>query len=226
LSAFFSGVIPVIASYKALGGATKEAGTGLFGMQMTLSVYSVFSTSFLMTLVGLLFILGVLSTLQSSGISSLYNGVKNLFTKGVGLLTALFGGTLALESYIAKAADSLTMRSAKYAMGSLIPIVGNTVSSALSTLSGGLSYLGGVIGVGSVLAILSICLSPLIVLVMYKLCLFFVSSFLNIVGFNTVSVISAFSGIFDCLISVYSMTITIYILEIVFFTMGGSGVGV
>jgi hypothetical protein len=84
-----------------------------------------------------------------------------------------------------------------------------------------LSYAGGIIGAGSVLAILSIALSPLILLLLYRIAMSCAGTLCRAVG-GGVSCISGMAEALDALISVYVMTMIIYIFDIVAVVMGGA----
>jgi hypothetical protein len=101
----------------------------------------------------------------------------------------------------------------------MIPMVGGAVSSALATLGGGLSVVRGAVGVGSVTVILGMTLSPLIMLLLYKLSLSIALVFLDSGGGMSggVRAFSALKSALDALIAVYSMTVVIAILEVAVF---------
>ena len=78
------------------------------------------------------------------------------------------------------------------------------------------------LGGGAVGAMLAISLSPMAMLLLYRLCLFVADVFavFSVKG-GGVSCFSAFSSVLDALISVYAVTTIIYILDIIVLVMGG-----
>ena len=115
------------------------------------------------------------------------------------------------------------MRAARYAAGGLIPTVGSAVSGAISTLVGGLSAVGGIIGASSVFVISAMALSPLVMLLLYRLAFYLASLVGEFSGFRCEAV-EAFSSALDTLVSVYAVTTTVYILEIILLISGGNAV--
>ncbi len=221
LTSFFTALVPVLLSYLALGGGVVTAGTASVGLQFTIWIMG-FILELLSGIAVAFLAISAMSSLGESAVTKIAVGVKGAFGRVMGILTATLAGTMALQTYISVASDSATMRMARYAAGDMIPVVGGAVSGALSTLGGGLAYAGSIIGGGSVVAILSIMLSPIVLLLLYKLCLSVATSFLEFAGRGGgVSCFSGFSSALDAVISVYTMTTVVYILEIIVLVMGG-----
>lgn len=221
VSEFFSLLVPLLLSYLSLGGGITTVSTASLGLQFTIWLMGLL-TQLLGGIAVAMLAISAMSSLGESGVTRIAKGIKNAFGKVMGALTAVLAGTLALQTYISASADSATIRMAKHAAGDMIPVVGGAVSGALSTLSGGLSYAGSIIGGGAVAAILAISLSPMVLLLLYKLCLTLAMSFIEFTGKGGgVSCFSGFAAALDAVISVYTMTTIIYILEVVVLVMGG-----
>ena len=220
INSLFTGIMPVIIGYLVMGGGTTLAPAASVGMQITLYITGLFSSGVVIRLVLSMLIVGAIS---DGGVADrLARGLKNGFTRLIGILTAAVGGIIALETYIRAASDGAAIRMAKLTAGNMIPMVGSAVSGALATLVGGLGYVGGIIGGASVAALLVLALSPLIILLCYRGCFYLVDGVLSFLNKGRgVSILSAFSSALDALISVYAMTTVIYILEIIVFVMGG-----
>ncbi len=222
LSSFFSALLPIMTAHLALGGGVGTAAVTSYGMQLALFLMGILS-SLLGFVVLAMFGTSVISSLPDSGVSRVARGIKKSFTKVMGVLVAFFAGMLALQTYISASGDSGAIRMAKYAAQDMIPIVGGAVSGALSTLAGGLSYVGGVLGAGAVFEIVILALSPIVILLLYKLALSLSVMLLDFCGATSpMSCISGFKDALDGAISVLSMTIIVYIIEVVIAVMGGA----
>ena len=220
INGFFGALIPLMATVNTLGGNVSVASSSAMGMTLTMQLYGALGSS-LTLIVGAMFAVGMLSTL-GGGFASVGRGVRGLFGRGMGVFTALLAGTLSLQTVLTGVSDSTAMRVARYAISGTVPIVGGAVSSALSTLVGGLSYAKGVIGGGAIAALVLMAAVPLVVLLLYKLCFFLASLFLDFVsGGEGGECLVAISGGLDALISVYTMTSVIYIFQLILFIMGG-----
>lgn len=85
--------------------------------------------------------------------------------KGVvtGILTAVmlaFVAYLSISGVIAGATDALTVKTAKFAISGMVPVVGGVLSDAAETVLASAGILRNAVGVFGALVILGICLSP------------------------------------------------------------------
>ena len=222
INKFFSALIPVMSAVTVAGGGSSTAAVSAVGMNITLSIVGGIGGTVFTSVVGFGFAMGLLCAFGNEGISSVVRGVRNFFMWLLGIGTALIMGTLSLQTVVASAADSAAMRAAKYMASGMIPVVGGTVSGALSTLFSGLSYVKSVIGVGAVWVIISVLTAPLFVLLLYRFALSLAVSFSEFVGSTSVKEpFSTFRFSLDSLIAVYSLSMILYIFEIILFVKSG-----
>lgn len=225
ISDFFGGLVPILTAYLAIGGAAGTATGAASGLGITLWLTGLIGGRLLLPMTGAVFASSAVSS-AVGGVSERVNAsIARSFKRIMGAVCAVVAAVFALQTYVSAAADSVSVRAAKYAASGLVPTVGGVVSGALSALGGGLTMLGGVIGASSVAVIIAMALSPLVLLLMYKLSLYVCSLFLEFTGTDVKgSPVAAFMGALDTLISVYVMTIIIYIFEIVILVWGGRSV--
>lgn len=223
LSLLLSGLVPILSGILAAGGCAESAAMQGVNMSITLGIMSLLESELIMPLVSSLFCLSALSGLDGGGVSKIARSIKSFFTFLSGLVTAVLAAALSMQSLIARTKDSAYLAAARYAASGMIPMVGGTVSSALSTLGGGLSIVKGAVGTGSIVAIIGVAITPLVMLLSYKLSLGMSVSLLEGSGITSggVRAFSALKGALDALIAVYSMTATVAILEIVVFLKCG-----
>lgn len=220
---FFGAVIPISLAVNSLGSSPTTATTQAVGMGITLSIYSFISRRLLIPIVSAIFVSSAASSMDPV-FGRIAKGVRDVFLWTMGAFTTLIGATFSLQSVIAASADTTVIRGAKYAISGTIPIVGSTVSGALGLVAGGASYARGIVGGGSVAVVLTVFLSPLITLILHRLCLklgVFFSSMSSLDGCS--GVLSSFLYAMDALIAAYSLTSLIYIVELVAFLKGGGG---
>lgn len=225
LSAFFTGLIPVLTGILAAGGNIASASAQAVNMNITLGALSYVGTSMLVPLVFSLFALALAGSVGGGTVSSVAKSVRGIFMWIMGISTTIIIGAVSMQSLITGAQDSAYLRAAKYAATGMIPVVGSTVSSALATLAGGLGYVKSAVGVSAVVVIVGLVISPLITLLLYRLAFSIGISFLEFTGASGgVKMYSAFKSALDTLISVYVLSSVIYICEIVVFMRCGADV--
>ena len=77
-------------------------------------------------------------------------GVRKLFTTLFSLMILIYSFVYGMQTMLAKSADSLGLRTVKFAMGSFIPVVGGTVAEAFSAVKEGLAYVRIMAGAGGI----------------------------------------------------------------------------
>ncbi len=217
-SDFFSSVVPVFCAINASGGGAATAGAQGLGMSLTVSLCTAVVSRILPFIAAVVFSLDMLSVLGAE--CRLGTSAKSLYTKILGILTLVISLFMTMQSVISSAQDSAAMRTAKYGAASLIPVVGGTVSSSLGLLSGGLAYVKSITGVSAVMVLVSIFLSPLILLLLYRLSLSVCHS-LELTVSGGKSIITPTLGLLDCIIASYALCVLLYIFEIVLFMKYG-----
>jgi stage III sporulation protein AE len=219
LSVFLTGLLPVLSGILAAGGSYESAAMQAVNMNVALGIISFVESELIMPLVLSLFCLSAVAGLDGGVISKIARSVKGFFVFLSGIVTTVLAAALSMQSLITRSKDSAYLAAAKYAASGMIPMVGGAVSSALATLGGGLSVVRGAVGVGSVTVILGMTLSPLIMLLLYKLSLSIALVFLDSGGGMSggVRAFSALKSALDALIAVYSMTVVIAVLEVAVF---------
>ena len=221
-SRFLTELSPVLAAVTLAGGGVSGASVQSAGMAAVLAFVGGASTALFSAVSGFALAMSLVSSFGGEGAGSVLGATKSTFNWLLGIATALLMGTLSLQNLVATARDSAGMRAAKYAASGLIPVVGGTVSGALSTLASGLSYVKGVVGAGSIFVILSIGLSPLVLLLLYRLALSLAVSMAGLLGAGEAQkTVGAYRFLLDTLIALYSLSMLLYVFMIVLFVKSG-----
>lgn len=222
INGFYASLIPVVGAVNAMGLSVNTASAQAIGMTVSLEIYSFLSGGFLYSFVGVLTALAALSSIDPLSFGRIAQSVKKAFLWAVGILTAFVGATFSLQSLVSSYADSGVMRSARYAVSGMIPIVGNSISGALAVLAGGFSYLKGAVGGGAIAAIVTLAISPLVMLLLYRGTFGIAIFFSELCDREaTPGVLGAFSFALDALIATYSLTAVIYVVQLTVFLKGG-----
>ena len=81
----------------------------------------------------------------------------------------VFMSILSVQTFVTSSADSVLIRTAKFAVSSGVPIVGGTISDAVSTVHGSLALIKSSVGTYGLIAAAVIILPTLINVVCYRL---------------------------------------------------------
>lgn len=224
LVSFFGAAIPVMSAVNAASGAAASAATQAANMNITLAFIERFSVDALLPVSLAVFSLTFIGAVgESDAVLSIGRGVKSFFTWGIGIISTVLAAVISIQSVVASASDSAALRAARYAASGTIPVVGSTVASALATLGGGMAVIKGTVGGVSIAVILALTLSPLVMLLAYRLSISISISLLKFSGSSGgVRCFSAVRAALDALIAVYSMSVLVAIVELVVFIKGGA----
>ncbi|MBQ8338921.1 MAG: hypothetical protein IJY16_00545 [Clostridia bacterium] len=147
-------LLPLMGALYAMGGnvSTAVAHHGMMSLFLTV-LESVCSTTAL-PLAGICLAMALLDSV-SDGLSlrSLAGLIKRTYTFGLSLVMLLLCGVLGLQSTLGKGADTLALRTIRFAVGSFLPVVGGSVSESLRTVAGSVAYLRTTVGVGGILVL-------------------------------------------------------------------------
>ncbi len=106
----------------------------------------------------------VLANSLSEGLSvaKLAKFVKQTVQWGLGMAMTIFTAVLAVSGGFAAVADGISLRTAKYVAGNLIPVAGKLFADVLDTAAGAALILKNSIGLIGMIAIVAILIIPLI----------------------------------------------------------------
>lgn len=225
ISEVFSVFVPVASAIAVSGGNVNTAAVGAVCMNVTVSALLGLGTPFFLGLAAFGLGIGIISSFGDEGLAPLSGSVKKFFVSTLGLVCAVLMGAMSLQTFVAATRDSATMRAAKYAATSMIPMVGSTVAGAMTTLATGLTYAKGVVGASAVGVICSVFIAPMLLLLLYRLAISFATSCSAYLGVKrAVSTLEALRLPFDLFIATYSLAVVLYIFEIALFLVTGVGV--
>ena len=218
ISVFFNALTPIVVGVTALGGGVSAAGVQAGGMYTAFSVIGTAGTKLFLSLSSFGLAVASLSALGNSSAVSVGKGIKGVFTWCAGIFTTLITSVFALQTLVASAADSAAMRTAKYMASGLIPVVGSAVSGALATLASGLSYAKSLIGGVAIAVILSMVISPLVMLLLYRLALTLATNISTLTGAEIpAKIFTVYRFIIDMTVAAYTLSTIVYLFQVVLF---------
>ena len=115
-------------------------------------------------------------------VGTLSDTIKKNYTTFLAFLMMLLGAMLTMQTTLGAGSDTVMMRSAKFAAGNLIPIVGGSVSDLVRTVSAGVGYLRGSIGICAVILLILMLFPTLVKLFLIRLVWQITASFADLLG--------------------------------------------
>ncbi len=141
--------------------------------------------------------IGICSSIRKDlNLSSVVSSFKNLITKAISTLSALFVSFLSLKTAVASRADALGLRSVRFAINSVVPIIGSSISEGLLSIQSYSSLVKTGVGIVGIIAICAIFLPAIVTMTVWRIAIS-VSNIFSRVFFNNESgcVLDAFSSV-------------------------------
>ncbi|MCL2212814.1 MAG: hypothetical protein FWB93_03175, partial [Oscillospiraceae bacterium] len=170
LHGLLTGLLPFITALNIASGSVTTA--AVTGVQITLVLAIISSIAYyaLLPILQVCFGLNLTSHVSKShGLTLISDFVRNGFLFLIGGITAVLGIIFAFQANVAQSADTVALRTMKFAAGSWIPVVGSSVSEALRTVMGSLNLIRSTTGAIGIVSVLMIGLPTILSLAAAKL---------------------------------------------------------
>lgn len=193
-SNFVYAFIPVFCSIVvASGGIT----TG-FSTNTTLLILaqglSFISSNIFMPIVNCYLALGVTSSLRYElNLDKLLSSVKKIITTCISFASGVFVSVLSVKTAVAGRADMLGLRSIRFAINSVVPVIGSSISEGLLSIQAYSSLIKSSVGIVGVVAVALVFLPSIIEVVLWRISLTLCVIVSDVFGDKSVSaVLNAF----------------------------------
>ncbi|MDR0930973.1 MAG: stage III sporulation protein AE [Clostridiales bacterium] len=87
---------------------------------------------------------------------------ENIIKWSLGIMLTVFVGLISIQTMVAPNLDALTARTAKYAVGTFVPVVGSVLSDSIGLVFTYGNAIKTAVGMGGLISLLLICVIPLI----------------------------------------------------------------
>lgn len=213
---FMTSFVPVFAVITASSGAAATAASMsalLLGASQTVNFIANFAVVPIMS--GYLSISLAASVSPVVARSGIADGIKKLGFWIMSLLTTVFIGILSIQTSVNAAADTLSVRAAKFIIGSSVPVAGTVVSEALTTVTASMGLLKSTVGVYGVIACCALFLPFLAELVMWRLILVLTATVSDLFAQGKISsLLRSVDTVFSVLIGLILLTCVMFIISL------------
>ena len=216
---------PVMEVLYLAGGNLTEKAVTTEAVMLGVTLIGNFTGQFLAPLTNLLFTLsclgGVCADVKITGFT---NGLRKFIMRLWQYGTLIFSFLLSVQSILAKSADSLAAKTARFAIGSFIPVAGGVIAEAFSTLKEGVGVLRSAAGIGGIAVILLLLIPGIVPLILYKISLGIAENTADALSLGRMkSMLSDVHGIVDMLFAFVLYTSLMFVLAMMIFTKSQAG---
>ncbi len=175
MTAFTKELFPLLlALLTALGGISSASILSPATVFLTTGI-SLFFNDFILPLVIVLTVFTLVnnfsSTVKLSGFCSL---IKSVIKWSVGICSTIFVGIVAMQGLLGSTFDGLSIKTAKYAIDKMVPIIGGLFSNSVDVLLSCSLLIKNAVGIAGILIIAAIVIAPVFAILahyfLFKLC--------------------------------------------------------
>ena len=151
---------------------------------------------------------------------------KKFYTNTLTFVMTIFGTVMTAQNLLASKADTLAGKTAKFAVGNLIPVVGSALAGTLGTVGTSIEYIRSSVGVIGIIGVILMVVPTIITLLLTKLVLSLASGTAEILGCGREGkIIGELSGINGFLLAAACICSVTFIFLLTLFAKCSSAVG-
>ncbi|MBQ8311214.1 MAG: hypothetical protein IJX80_09420 [Clostridia bacterium] len=222
-----SASIPLLGGLYAMGGNVSAAVASSAGLTVFMSLLEGVVGTTIVPFCGICLAFAAVAALDPSlRIGTLAGTLKKHYTTALTFLMMLLLTMLSAQTVLGARSDTLAMKSAKFAAGNLIPVVGGSISELLRTVSAGVGYLRGTVGICALLLLLLLLLPTLIELLLVRLCWQLCASLADLLGCDSEKrLLEEFASVHGYLIAAVCICSSVLFLSFTLLTHCASALG-
>lgn len=185
---FMMSYIPVFSGIVATGGGVTTATAYQLIVVFAAEMFVTLSSEIIMPLLSLCLSAGIVEAINPSvSLSGIIKGISKAVKIIMGLSLTIFSGLITVQSLVGTATDSVSLRTGKFVVSNLVPVVGNAVSDAYSTVKGSIGILRNATGTFGVIAVFLIVIPPIMSVFSTTLCIYIGEIFADIFSVKSIS---------------------------------------
>lgn len=177
--AFFPAFCIIVAS---AGGVTTSLSTNTMLLILAQGL-NYFTDLFFVPITNCFLALGICSSIREDlNINSIIGALKKIITTLISIICTVFITILTFKTSVSSRADALGMRSIKFAINSVVPVIGGSISEGLLSIQNYSSLIKSSVGIVGIIAIALIFLPAIIEVNIWRAALSVSSIFADIFG--------------------------------------------
>ena len=220
VSTFCESVLPVFLGVNLLSGMEQSAALTASAFGILLAVVEELTEKIALPALALLLSSSLVPS-PAGDVLSLNSRLYKLYLSMLGILSTIIASAFALQNVLVLNKDRALLRALRYGVGSMIPIVGQTVAGTLSALSGGVVYAKSAVGVSVLLAIFALALPPLLRLLACRLTLSLPSLIVGAFGEGADGTLARLyqtvRRLLDATLALVALTVSLFVFVVILF---------
>lgn len=228
LCSVMNAFIPIMVALLSMSGNISSAVVSNGSMLLFISIVQGFLLVFMLPLCKMCLAFGCAKSLNNSlDLSGISKTVKTTFTSVTIFVMSIFMFVLSYKNTLSQSADTLSIKTARFAISSFVPLVGSSVNDAMRTVTSSLSFIKNSCGVIALISIAVIMLPILINLFLNKISFSILSSMSKAIGGGSEgAILEEADSVCGFVLTLVSCTCVLFIFALTIFlktSLGGTG---
>lgn len=215
---------PIIDAIFLTSGELTQAGVAGAALMLGVTLVGNAAGGVLIPVTEVLFTLSAVSLVcDEVKIGGIASSVRRFLMRIWQVICIFFSFMLASQTTLARHADDLAMRGAKFAIGTFVPMAGGMISEAFGTLRAGVAFLRTTAGIGGIIAILLLTLPGIVPLLICRLGLTLTAEGAKILRLDSAAAMfDEIGGITELLIGITLCTMLMFVFAVIIFAKIGA----
>ncbi|MCG8502768.1 MAG: stage III sporulation protein AE [Firmicutes bacterium] len=150
-------------------------------------------------------------------ISQMVAFLKQVIKWGLGILLTAFVGVMTVQGFASSVVDGVASKTAKYAVGNFIPVVGGILSDAVDTVISCSLLLKNALGIVGLITVILICFVPVIKIIALIAVYRFTAAVIEPVSDKRI--VQCISELGNSLTMIFAMVLTVAVMFLLFITI-------
>ena len=226
LNALTAAILPLMGALYAMGGNVTAAVASSSGLSIYMTILEELIGKSIVPFCGICMAFALVNALDPTlRTGTLLSTLKKNYTTALTFLMMLLLAMLSAQTTLGARSDTLAMRSVKFAAGNMIPVVGGSVSELLRTVSAGVGYLRGTVGICGVLLLILMLLPTLVELLLLRMTWQLSASLADLLGCDgQKKLLDEFASLLGYLIAAVSICSSVLMLSLTLLTHCASAI--
>lgn len=154
--------------------------------------------------------------------SGIADGIKKISFWIMSLLTTVFIGILSIQTAVNASADTLALKTAKFIVGSSVPVAGAVLSEALTTVTASMGLLKSSIGVYGIIGCCAIFLPLVIELLLWRVILVVCGGVSDLFSLSKISeLLRSVDTVMSVIMGIILLTCAMFVISLSVVVMAG-----
>ncbi|MBQ7940570.1 MAG: hypothetical protein IJY85_08615 [Ruminococcus sp.] len=164
-----NGITPIMCALFVSSGNLTTAATVNASLMLVYTLFQNILDGVFLPMIRVLYALGMIGHVGSGvRLDSLGRCIRKFFVWSLSLVTLLLSVLIGIQNAMALSVDSFSMKTAKFALGSFIPLVGNALADAVGTVAGSMNVIKNTCGTMGILVMILLLLPSILQLILQR----------------------------------------------------------